>query len=75
MTPQFLPISDASNAQLVACGKSACDCKKESEELMKDAFAAAMSGDESAAKDMEAKVKALEEDCKDYKDTYNIQFR
>ena len=33
---------------------------------MKDAFAAAMSGDESAAKDMEAKVKELEEDCKDY---------
>jgi hypothetical protein len=56
----------AMGAFLFSCGKSACDCKKESEELMKDAFAAAMSGDESAAKDMEAKVKELEEDCKDY---------
>ena len=45
---------------------SACECKKESEELVKEAFSAAMSGDESAIKDMEAKVKDLEEDCKDY---------
>ena len=58
----------AMGAFLFSCGKSACDCKTESEELMKDAFAAAMSGDESAAKDMEAKVKELEEDCKDYKE-------
>ena len=57
----------AMGAFLFSCGKSACDCKKESEELMKDAFAAAMSGDESAAKDMEAKAEALKEDCKDYK--------
>ena len=45
---------------------SACDCKKESEALVKEVFSAAMSGDESAIKDMEAKVKELEEDCKDY---------
>jgi len=68
----------AMGAFLFSCGEdekdkdddkmSVCDCKKESEELMKDVFAAAMSGDESAAKDMEAKVKELEEDCKDYKE-------
>ena len=54
-------------AFLFSCGKSACDCKKESEELVKEAFSAAMSGDESAINDMvKAKVKELEEDCKDY---------
>ena len=67
----------AMGAFLFACGDdekdkeedkiSACDCKKESEELMKDMMGSAMSGDESKMKDFEAKAKALEEDCKDYK--------
>ena len=57
----------AMGAFLFSCGKSACDCKKESEELMKDMMGSAMSGDESKMKDFEAKAKALEEDCKDYK--------
>ena len=51
---------------LFSCGKSACDCKTESEELVKDMMGSAMSGDESKMKDFEAKVKKLEEDCKDY---------
>ena len=54
------------SAFLFSCGKSACDCKKESEELMKDMMTSAMSGDESKMKDFEEKVKELEEDCKDY---------
>ena len=31
----------AMGAFLFSCGKSACDCKKESEELVKEAFSAA----------------------------------
>ena len=45
---------------------TACDCKTESEELVKDMMGSAMSGDESKMKDFEAKVKELEEDCKEY---------
>lgn len=56
----------AMGAFLFSCGKSACDCKKESEELVKDMMGSAMSGDESKMKDFEVKVKELEEDCKDY---------
>ena len=56
----------AMGAFLFSCGKSACDCKTESEELVKDMMGSAMSGDESKMKDFEAKVKELEEDCKEY---------
>ena len=45
---------------------SACECKKELEKLVKEAFDALDTGDESSEKDIEAKVKELEEDCKDY---------
>jgi hypothetical protein len=44
---------------LASCGKSACDCASEIEELGKKA----LKGDESAIEELEA----LEDDCKDYK--------
>lgn len=56
----------AMGAFLFSCGKSACDCKKEAEKLTGEMLTVAFSGDESAIKDMEAKVEELEEDCKDY---------
>lgn len=56
----------AMGAFLFSCGKSACDCKKEVEKLQGEMLTVAFSGDESALKDMEAKVQELEEDCKDY---------
>ena len=39
---------------------------KEGEKLATEMLTVAFSGDESKMKDMEAKVKELEEDCKDY---------
>ena len=51
---------------MTSCGKkSACDCKKEMTELMAEGMKAM--GDEGKLKDLEAKGKALEESCKDFK--------
>ena len=46
--------------------KSACDCLTEKKDLMAEAMNAM--GDEGKMKDLEAKAKALEESCKDYKE-------
>ncbi|MBM3160411.1 MAG: hypothetical protein FJZ66_03660 [Bacteroidetes bacterium] len=48
---------------LSSCGKSACDCKKEGEDLIKK-----MASDPSKAEDLKKEAEALEEDCKDYKE-------
>ena len=45
--------------------KTACDCLKEGKELTAEAMNAM--GDEGKMKDLEAKAKALEESCKDFK--------
>ncbi len=60
----------AMGAFLFSCGKSACDCKKESEELAGEMLKVAFSGDadEAAMKDLQDKAEALKEDCKDYKE-------
>ena len=58
----------AMGAFLFSCGKSACDCKKESEELAAEMMKVAFSGeaDEAAMKELDEKSKELEETCKDY---------
>ena len=48
---------------LVSCGKSACDCKKEAEELLKKAAA-----DPSKAEEIAKESQALSEKCKDFKE-------
>ena len=55
----------AMGAFLFSCGKSACDCKTESEELVKEIFSSV--GDETKLKELQADVEDLKEDCKDYK--------
>ena len=51
---------------MTSCGKkTACDCLKEGKELGAEAMKAM--GDEGKLKDLEAKGKALEESCKDFK--------
>ncbi len=45
--------------------KTACDCLKEGKELTAEAMNAM--GDEGKMKELEAKAKALEESCKDFK--------
>ena len=47
----------ALGAFVASCGKSACDCKKEAEELIKKSF---------AGEDVKKELEDLEEDCKDY---------
>ena len=49
---------------LFSCGKSACDCKTESEELVKEMFSSM--GDETKLKELQADAEDLKEDCKDY---------
>ena len=56
----------AMGAFLFSCGKSACDCKTEAEELAKEAMSAM--GDEAKTKELAEKSKELEEACKDYKE-------
>ena len=51
-------------AFLFSCGKSACDCKTESEELVKEMFSSM--GDETKLKELQADTEDLKEDCKDY---------
>ncbi|MFM7636786.1 MAG: hypothetical protein ACKO5W_02855 [Crocinitomicaceae bacterium] len=48
---------------LASCGKSACDCKKEAEELI-----GKMAKDPSKAEDYKKEVDELEKDCKEYKE-------
>jgi hypothetical protein len=48
---------------MFSCGKSACDCKKESEELTSQSFREKFSGDYNESQD---KLKDLDEDCEDY---------
>ena len=48
---------------LASCGKSACDCKKEAEELV-----GKMMKDPAKADDYKKEVDELEKDCKDYKE-------
>ena len=48
---------------LASCGKSACDCKKEAEELV-----GKMMKDPSKADDYKKEIDELEKDCKDYKE-------
>ena len=43
---------------------SACDCKTESEELVKEMFSSM--GDETKLKELQADAEDLKEDCKDY---------
>ena len=50
---------------MTSCGKTACDCLKEKTELIAEGMKAM--GDEGKLKDLEAKGKALEESCKDFK--------
>ena len=52
-------------AFLFSCGKSACDCKTESEELVKEMFSSM--GDETKLKELQADAEDLKESCKDYK--------
>jgi hypothetical protein len=49
---------------LFSCGKSACDCKTESEELVKEMFSSM--GDETKLKELQADAEDLKEDCKEY---------
>ena len=55
----------AMGAFLFSCGKSACDCKTESEELVKEIFSSM--GDEAKLEELKADAEDLKEDCKDYK--------
>ncbi|MFM7757449.1 MAG: hypothetical protein ACKO6J_00805 [Crocinitomicaceae bacterium] len=48
---------------LASCGKSACDCLKETEELM-----GKIAKDPSKAEDYKKEADELEKDCKDYKE-------
>ena len=48
---------------LASCGKSACDCKKEVEELV-----GKMAKDPSKADDYKKEIDELEKDCKEYKE-------
>jgi len=48
---------------LASCGKSACDCKKEVEELF-----GKIAKDPSKAEDYKKEIDELEKDCKDYKE-------
>lgn len=48
---------------LASCGKSACDCKKEAEELV-----GKMMKDPSKADDYKKEIDELEKDCKEYKE-------
>lgn len=48
---------------LASCGKSACDCKKETEDLM-----GKIMKDPSKAAELQKEVEALEKDCKDFKE-------
>lgn len=48
---------------MFSCGKSACDCKKESEEITSQSLREKFSGDYNESKD---KLKDLDEDCEDY---------
>lgn len=51
---------------MTSCGKkTACDCKKESLALLEEGMKAM--GDEDKMKDLEAKSKAWQESCKDFK--------
>jgi hypothetical protein len=43
---------------------SACDCKTESEELVKEMFSSM--GDETKLKELQADTEDLKEDCKEY---------
>ena len=52
-------------AFLFSCGKSACDCKTESEELVKEIFSSM--GDEAKLEELKEDAEDLKEDCKDYK--------
>ena len=51
---------------LFSCGKSACDCKTEGEELAKEIAAAA--GDADKVKELTEKSEDLVESCKDFKE-------
>jgi hypothetical protein len=48
---------------IASCGKSACDCKKEAEELV-----GKMMKDPSKADDYKKEIDELEKDCKEYKE-------
>jgi hypothetical protein len=51
---------------MTSCGKkTACDCKKESIELITEGLKAM--GDEGKMKDLEAKSKAWKQSCEDFK--------
>jgi hypothetical protein len=51
---------------MTSCGKkTACDCKKEKMELVAEGLKSM--GDADKMKDFQAKVKALDESCKDFK--------
>jgi hypothetical protein len=56
----------AMGAFLFSCGKSACDCKTESEELVKEMFSSM--GDESKLKELQDKAEDLKKDCEDFKE-------
>jgi len=48
---------------LASCGKSACDCKKEAEELI-----GKIAKDPAKAADYEKEAEALKKDCEKYKE-------
>ena len=52
-------------AFLFSCGKSACDCKTESEELVKEMFSSM--GNEAKLEELKEDAEDLKESCKDYK--------
>jgi hypothetical protein len=56
----------AMGAFLFSCGKSACDCVKEGEDLAKEMISAM--GDEDKLKELTKKADDLKESCKDYKE-------
>jgi hypothetical protein len=56
----------AMGAFLVSCGKSACECKKETDALAKETVDAIVNNDENKMNQLKERAKQNNEDCGEY---------
>ena len=56
----------AMGALLYSCGKSACDCKKETDDLVKETVNAIINNDKNKMNQLEERAKNNKKDCGDY---------
>ena len=53
-------------AFLFSCGKSACECKKETDDLAKETVDAIVNNDKNKMNQLEERAKQNKEDCGEY---------